>query len=230
MREFLDPVNWSRETHCKYKQHRSIDWDPELNKKEKRGWASVMFLSVCPSIFTFPDYTMWPASSHSWDHKISPQRIIPSNYELKNKGGGNHTTRKRKQKPVLKMLWYYNTVTTKITNTIPSLSTLVWSVAQHADSTLSATINWLTRQFKSLFYQLRLTVLFTESKRIFNTASLKCRLSCTFSVPIYFSSHWVLRVPLWHTCNLHQAVTNKNKTPWHACFLHHHIRSSNWSF
>lgn len=109
---------------------------------------------------------------------------------------------KEKNKPVLKMLWCSDTVTTKITNTIPSLTTLIRSVASVLIVTLSAIINWPTCQFKSLFYQLRLTVLFTESKRIFNTASLKCRLSYTFSVLIYFSSYWVLRVPLWHTCNL----------------------------
>lgn len=199
MREFLDPVNWSRKTRSKYKQHHSIGWDPELNKKEKRGWAS----GTIPVCLCFPDYTRWPASSYSWDHKISPpQQIVPSNYEPKDKGGWIiQPETENKNKPVLKMLWCSDTVTAKIRNTVPSLTTQIWSVASLLTVTLSA-INWPTCRFKSLFYQLRLTVLFTESKRIFNTASLKCRLSCTFSVLIYFSSYWVLRVPLWHTCSL----------------------------
>lgn len=103
MREFLDPVNWSRKTRSKYKQHHSIGWDPELNKKEKRGCAS----GTIPVCLGFPDDTRWPASSYSWDHKISPpQQIVPSNYEPKDKGGGSYNQKKEnKNKPVLKMLW-----------------------------------------------------------------------------------------------------------------------------
>lgn len=198
MREFLDPVNWSRKTRSKYKQHHSIGWDPELNKKEKRGCAS----GTIPVCLCFPDDTRWPASSYSWDHKISPsQRIVPSNYEPKDKGGGSYNQKKKTKINLFLKCCGVLTVTTKIRNTVPSLTTRIWSVASLLTVTLSA-INWPTCGFKSLFYQLRLTVLFTESKRIFNTASFKCRLSCTFSVLIYFSSYGVLRVPLWHTCSL----------------------------
>lgn len=195
MREFLDPVNWSRKTHSKYKHHHSIGWDPELNKKEKRGCASGTILVCLCFVTTQGDRLPHTPETIKFPHH---NESYPQTMNQKTRGWIIQPEKENKNKPVLNMLWCSDTVTTKITNT-----TLIWSVASVLTVTLSAIINWPTCQFKSLFYQRRLTVLFTESKRIFNTASsLKGRLSCTFSVLIYFSSYWVLRVPLWHTCNL----------------------------
>lgn len=181
---------------------RKAAWDPKLNKREKRDCLSVtvcvsVFLHFLLSIFVFPDaHSMWPASSYSWDHYISPpQWSMPSNCEPKKKGGGIHTTRKRKQTKTpsfLKRRWYFDTMTRKVI--------ILYSLTHYLDlicwptlrvKLLSATINWPI----CLFCQLRLTVLFTAPKTSLTPLPLHTSFFLLFSAVIYFSTYRALRIP-----------------------------------
>lgn len=184
---------------------RKAAWDPKLNKREKRDCLSVtvcvsVFLRFLLSIFVFPDtHSMWPASSYSWDHYISPpQWIMPSNCEPKKKGVGGHTLpeKQNKQKPLPFLRGYdiyFDTMTRKII--------ILYSLTHYLDlicwptlrvKLLSATINWPI----CLFCQLRLTVLFTAPKTSLTPPPLHTSFFLLFSAVIYFSTYRALRTPL----------------------------------